>query len=98
MLSRAVPLAATLIALTASILPAQPPAASGIARDARLGTPLSCLHVSLIDAGERAVAHTVTDSAGTFVLVAPGPGVYRVGFDIFGWDRLLGPADTLRDG
>ena len=77
---------------------AQPPAASGIARDARLGTPLSCLHVSLLDAAERAVAHTVTDSAGTFVLVAPGPGVYRVGFEILGWERLLGPADTLRDG
>ena len=52
----------------------------------------------LIDAGERAVAHAVTDSAGTFVLGAPGPGVYRVGFEIFGWERLLGPADTLGAG
>ena len=40
----------------------------------------------------------MTDSAGTFVLVAPAPGVYRVGFEIFGWERLVGPVDTLRDG
>ena len=44
------------------------------------------------------MAHAVTDSAGTFVLVAPGAGVYRVGFEILGWERLVGPADTLRDG
>jgi hypothetical protein len=91
-------LAATLLALSAAPLTAQPPAASGIARDARLGTPLACLHVALLDTSARAIAHTVTDSAGTFVLVAPGPGVYRVGFEIFGWDRLLGPVDSLRDG
>ncbi len=77
---------------------AQPPAESGIARDGRGSAPLACLHVMLIDARDNPVAHTVTDSAGTFVLVAPGPGVYRVGFEIFGWERLLGPADTLRDG
>ena len=92
---RALALASLLVAPAAF---AQPPAASGIARDARLGTPLSCLHVALLDAGGRAVAHTVTDSAGTFVLVAPGPGAYRVGFEILGWERLLGPADTLHDG
>ena len=77
---------------------AQPPAESGIARDARLGTPLGCLHVVLLDAEERAVAHAVTDSAGTFVLVAPAAGAYRVGFEIFGWQRLEGPVDTLHDG
>ena len=77
---------------------AQPPAQSGIARDAGLGTPLACLHVVLLDSAARAVAHTVTDSAGTFVLVAPAAGVYRVGFEILGWERLLGPVDTLRDG
>jgi hypothetical protein len=95
---RAVARLATLTLIAPAALGAQPPAASGIARDARLGTPLACLHVVLIDAGERAVAHTVTDSAGTFVLVAPGPGVYRVGFELFGWERLLGPADSLREG
>ena len=76
----------------------QPPAESGIARDARLGTPLRCLHVALIDSTDRAVAHTVTASSGPFVLVAPEPGVFRVGFELFGWERLVGPVDTLRAG
>lgn len=98
MSSRAVRLAAIIFALSASPLPAQPPAASGIARDAGLGTPLACLHVALIDSAEKAVAHTVTDAAGTFVLVAPRAGVYRVAFELLGWERLLGPADSLRDG
>ena len=81
--------------LSASALDAQPPAESGVARDARSSAPLRCLHVSLIDSTDRAVAHAVTDSAGTFVLVAPSPGIYRVGFEIFGWERLVGPVDTL---
>jgi hypothetical protein len=91
-------LAIAVSAWAGSVAQAQPPAESGIARDARAGTPLPCLHVELLDAEDRAVAHTVTDSEGTFVLVAPAAGVYRVGFDIFGWQRLEGAADTLRDG
>lgn len=94
---RVVVLAIALLALAPS-LPAQPPAESGVARDARGGAPLACLHVALLDSADRAVAHTVTDSAGTFVLVAPGAGVFRVGFEIFGWERLVGPVDTLREG
>jgi hypothetical protein len=86
------------VLLVASAAGAQPPAESGIARDARLGAPLPCLHVTLMDAEDRAVAHSVTDSAGTFVLVAPAAGAYRVGFEILGWERLVGPVDTLRDG
>jgi hypothetical protein len=93
-------------ALCAAVVPllspllafAQPPAESGVARDARLGTPLRCLHVTLIDSTDQAVAHAVTDSSGTFVLVAPRPGVFRVGFELFGWERLVGPLDTLRAG
>ena len=96
--ARAVRAVAVLSLLPTSVAIAQPPAESGIARDARLGTPLSCLHVSLIDSTDRAVAHTVTDSSGTFVLVAPEPGVFRVGFELFGWERLVGPVDTLRAG
>ena len=91
-------LAIAVLVLATSAAHAQPPAQSGIARDAGLGTPLACLHVVLLDSAARAVAHTVTDSAGTFVLVAPAAGVYRVGFEILGWERLLGPVDTLRDG
>ena len=79
-------------------LVAQPPAASGIARDAKLKTPLECLHVALVDTADRAVAHAVTDAVGTFVLVAPAPGAYRVRFEIFGWETLVGPLDTLAAG
>jgi hypothetical protein len=98
MLLRQFVLAAAILASAPVPAHAQPPAQSGVARDARLGTPLACLHVVLLDSAARAVAHTVTDSAGTFVLVAPAPGLYRVGFEILGWERLLGPVDTLRDG
>jgi hypothetical protein len=95
---RQVVLATAMLALALRATHAQPPAQSGVARDALQGTPLACLHVVLLDSAARAVAHTVTDSAGTFVLVAPAAGVYRVGFEILGWERLLGPVDTLRDG
>jgi hypothetical protein len=96
--ARSIPLAVLALLLLAGDLVAQAPAESGIARDARGGAPLACLHVALLDAEDRAVAHTVTESDGTFVLVAPAAGVYRVGFEIFGWERLVGPVDTLRDG
>jgi hypothetical protein len=91
------------LAIVISIAPtrsaaAQPPAESGIARDAKLRAPLECLHVALVDDGDRAVAHTVTDAQGMFVLVAPEPGVYRVRFEIFGWETLVGPPDTLAAG
>jgi hypothetical protein len=95
---RRILLALAISALARSPALAQPPAESGIARDGKLGTPLACLHVELLDADQRAVAHTVTDSAGTFVLVAPAAGIYRVGFGLVGWERLEGPLDTLRDG
>lgn len=91
-------LTALALFLAPGIALAQPPAESGIARDARLGAPLPCLHVTLLDAEDRAVAHSVTDSAGTFVIVAPAAGAYRVAFEILGWERLVGPVDTLRDG
>ena len=98
MVAHSVRLAALALFLVASDVVAQPPAESGIVRDARLGAPLPCLHVALLDAEDRAVAHAVTDSAGTFVLVAPAAGTYRVDFEILGWERLVGPVDTLRDG
>ncbi|MFL5617362.1 MAG: hypothetical protein ACJ79A_03090 [Gemmatimonadaceae bacterium] len=98
MLQRRLLIAITLAVWARSSAQAQPPAESGIARDAKHGAPLACLHVALLDAEDHSVAHTVTDSAGTFVLVAPAAGVYRVGFEIFGWERLAGPADTLHDG
>ena len=70
----------------------------GVARDAKSGAPLECLHVALVDSANRAVAHTVTDAAGQFLLEAPHPGPYRVRFELFGWEPLGGPLDTLADG
>ena len=90
--------AATVPLLWPLLASAQPPAESGIARDTRTRTPLACLHVALVDSSRHAVVHTVTDSGGTFVLVAPSAGIYRVAFEVFGWEQLLGPVDTLRDG
>ena len=98
MSARSFTLAVAALLLATRTLAAQAPAESGIARDARSGAPLRCLHVALVDSSDRAVAHAVTDSAGTFVIVAPSAGVYRIGFEIFGWERLVGPVDTLRDG
>jgi hypothetical protein len=77
---------------------AQQPAAAGLARDAATKAPLECLHVALVDSTNRAVAHSVTDTSGMFVLVAPGPGAFRVRFELFGWEQLVGPLDTLADG
>ena len=71
---------------------------AGIARDAKLGFPLQCLHVVLTDSADRAVAHAVTDSSGQFQLEAPTPGAYRVQFLVYGWEALTGPLDTLADG
>ncbi|MBW8768168.1 MAG: hypothetical protein JF589_00255 [Gemmatimonadetes bacterium] len=96
--SRPFVLVVALLLLTTRVLAAQPPAESGVARDAKTGAPLRCLHVILVDSADHAIAHTVTDSAGTFVLVAPETGIYRVGFEIFGWERLVGPVDTLHEG
>ena len=90
--------ATVFILLWPSFAAAQPPAESGIARDMRTKAALACLHVALVDSSRRAIVHTVTDSGGTFVLVAPSAGTYRVAFELFGWEPLLGPVDTLRDG
>jgi hypothetical protein len=89
--------AASLACLAPTHLPAQMVEA-GIARDANRGTPLECLHVALLDSAGRAVQHTVTDSAGQFLLEAPRPGAYRVQFLVYRWEPLVGPVDTLAEG
>ena len=73
------------------------PVEAGIARDAKLGRPLECLHVVLLDSADRTIAHTVTDSAGQFYLTAPRAGTYRVQFRMHNWQPLTGPLDTLGD-
>ncbi len=87
--------------LIAAVVPASLSAQTveaGIARDAARGTPYECLHVALLDTSGKAIAHTVTDSAGRFLLEAPRPGVYRVQFNVFHWEPLAGPLDTLKEG
>jgi len=71
---------------------------AGVARDAKSGIPLACLHVALLDSAGRAIQHTVTDSVGQFMLEAPRPGKYRVQFLIYRWEPLAGPVDTLAEG
>jgi TonB family protein len=53
--------------------------------------------MKLLDSTDKAIAHTVTDSAGRFFLEAPRAGAYRVQFRIHQWEPLAGPLDTLSD-
>src|SRR5439155_17019054 len=89
--------AATLACLVPANLSAQLVEA-GVARDAKRGTPLECLHVALLDSAGRAIQHTVTDATGQFLLEAPRPGRYRVQFVIYRWEPLVGSVDTLAEG
>jgi hypothetical protein len=77
---------------------AQKPAMSGLVRQAQGGAPMECLHVALLDSADRAVAHTVTDSAGMFVIVAPDTGAYRVQFSLPGYPEMEGPLVRLSAG
>jgi hypothetical protein len=96
-LSLAILGAAALACLAPARLPAQMVEA-GVARDAKSGTPLACLHVALLDSAGKAIQHTVTDSTGQFLLEAPHPGKYRVQFVIYRWEPLVGPVDALTEG
>ncbi|HKH90293.1 MAG TPA: energy transducer TonB [Gemmatimonadaceae bacterium] len=86
-----------LIASLTGVRTSAQPVQAGIARDAKRGRPLECLHVVLLDSADKAIAHTVTDSAGRFFLEAPGAGAYRVQFRVHQWEPLTGPLDTLGD-
>jgi len=89
--------AALLVALSVPAL-GQPPAMSGLVRHRVDGMPIECLHVALADSLDRTVAHTVTDSAGMFVLVAPDTGSFRVQFEVGGAEPLTGPLTRLAAG
>ncbi|MEO8562718.1 MAG: carboxypeptidase-like regulatory domain-containing protein [bacterium] len=90
----------TLVALLTvpAVLAAQPPAMSGIVNDVDSRTPLECLHVALLDASENAIAHTVTDAAGTFVVAAPAPGSFRLLFDVPSREPQIGPVTVMSMG
>lgn len=79
-------------------LAAQPPAMSGVVHHAVSGKPVECLHVALADSLDRTVAHTVTDAEGTFVVVAPDTGTYRVRFIMGGIAPVQGPLLRLTTG
>ena len=77
--------AALLIVLPVTVF-GQAPAMSGLVRHRTTGQPIECLHVALADSLDRTVAHSVTDSAGMFVLVAPDAKKVAVVGDFNGWD------------
>jgi hypothetical protein len=91
-------LALAALVIVSSTAAAQYGIEAGVARDAKLGTPLECLHVELVDSAGNVVAQTLTDSAGQFQLEAQGVGAFRVTFDLHGWAPLSGPLDTLAEG
>ena len=64
-------IAATVLCALPSVAGAQAPAAAGLVRDAATKAPLECLHVSLVDAADRAVAHTVTGETLAFDSAVP---------------------------
>ncbi len=90
-------LSALLVALPVAAF-GQPPAMSGLVRQRADGKPIECLHVALADSLDRIVAHTVTDSGGMFVLVAPDTGSFRVQFEVGGAEPLTGPLTHLTAG
>lgn len=97
LLSRLVACTTLLVASLTGARASAQPVQAGIARDAKRGRPLECLHVVLLDSADKAIAHTVTDSAGQFYLAAPRAGAYRVQFRMHHWESLTGPLDTLGD-
>lgn len=69
---------------------------SGVVRardDQRL---LSCIRVALEDSSGHEVAATRTDDRALFVLPAPGPGIYRLRFEVPVALPVYGPPDTMR--
>lgn len=87
-----------LLLLAPATVAAQQPAMGGIVRHTQTGNPLECLHVSLADSIGAAVAHTVTDAKGTFVVVAPDTGTFRVRFSVTGLESIQGPLLHLTSG
>lgn len=73
----------------------QGPAFSGVALDSATGQPVPFIRASLEDAHERTLVSQRADARGTFVLVAPAAGTYRVRFDVPGMEAVYGPADSV---
>jgi len=69
------------------------PVFEGLAVDADTKKPLACARVALEDSAQNVVVRDRTGPTGTFVLVAPRPGTYRVRVETFGWAPAYGPSE-----
>jgi hypothetical protein len=72
------------------------PVFTGRALDADGKTPLACASVALEDSAQNVVARARSGSMGTFVLVAPRTGTYRVRVDAPGWAPVYGPSELAK--
>jgi hypothetical protein len=70
----------------------------GIATDADSHAPLGCARVALEDSVQNVVARGQTTRSGTYVLIAPRPGTYRVRVETYGWEPVYGPAELATSG
>ena len=61
--------------------------------DADSKKPLACASVALEDSAQNVVARTRTGGGGTFILLAPRPGTYRVRVETPGWAPAYGPSE-----
>lgn len=74
---------------------AQGPSFAGVAVDSATGVALPFIRVSLERGDERTIVSVRADARGTFVLVPPAAGTYRVRFDVPGMESVYGPADSV---
>lgn len=84
-----------------SVVAAYPPDAhapvfTGRAVGADGKTPLACAAVALEDSAQNVVARDRSGSTGTFVLVAPRTGTYRVRVEAPGWAPAYGPSELAK--
>lgn len=75
---------------------AHAPVFTGRALDADGKTPLACAAVALEDSAQNVVTRDRSGAMGTFVLVAPRPGTYRVRVEAPGWAPVYGPSELAK--
>ena len=72
------------------------PTFEGLAVDADTKTPLACAAVALEDSAQNVVARSRTSEHGTFSLLSPRPGTYRVRVETPGWEPVFGPTELAK--
>ena len=75
---------------------AHAPVFTGRALDADGKTPLACASVALEDSAQNIVTRDRSGATGTFVLVAPRTGTYRVRVEAPGWAPVYGPSELAK--